>query len=83
MGTGFDDATLTGLRRRLESIERESRPFAAERGLPRKGVHWVHPRLVAEVGFTEWTGDDKLRHPRFIGMRSDKDPADVVKESPS
>jgi ATP-dependent DNA ligase len=58
-------------------------PFAATRGLPRKGVHWVAPRLVAEIAFTEWTGDDKLRHPRFVGLRSDKRAAEVVKETPA
>jgi bifunctional non-homologous end joining protein LigD len=83
VGTGYDDATLTTLRRRLEALERETPPFAAERGLPRKGVHWVRPRLVAEVGFTEWTDDHRLRHPRFVALRSDKDPADVVRERPA
>jgi bifunctional non-homologous end joining protein LigD len=43
----------------------------------------VEPRLVAEVGFTEWTGDNRLRHPRFLGIRTDKDPAEVVKETPA
>jgi bifunctional non-homologous end joining protein LigD len=41
-------------------------------------VHWVEPRLVAQVGFTEWTADGQLRHPRFKGLRRDKNPADVV-----
>jgi bifunctional non-homologous end joining protein LigD len=40
----------------------------------------VEPRLVAQVAFTEWTGDGQLRHPRFQGLRRDKDPADVVRE---
>ncbi|HEY7470729.1 MAG TPA: non-homologous end-joining DNA ligase [Gemmatimonadota bacterium] len=83
VGTGYDDTTLETLRRRLASLERETSPFAEERGLPRKGVHWVRPRLVAEVGFTEWTGDHKLRHPRFVALRSDKDAADVVRERPA
>lgn len=83
VGTGYDEATLIELGRRLASLERSTPPFAVTRGLPRKGVHWVNPRLVAEVAFTEWTGDDKLRHPRFVGLRSDKRPAEVVKETPS
>jgi len=41
----------------------------------------VKPTLVAEVGFTEWTGDDKLRHPRFLGLRRDKNPKRVVREA--
>ena len=45
-------------------------------------MHWVQPRLVAEVGFSEWTTAGELRHPRFQGLRDDKDPADVVREMP-
>lgn len=82
VGTGFDDETLEELAGRLESLERKTPPFPGD-GLPRKGVHWATPKLVAEVGFTEWTGDGKLRHPRFVGLRHDKDPDDVVREGPS
>jgi bifunctional non-homologous end joining protein LigD len=42
----------------------------------------VHPKLVAQIGFTEWTRDGKLRHPRFLGLRRDKSPKDVVRERP-
>lgn len=82
VGTGFDDETLGDLGRRLSSLERKTPPFADPDGIPRKGVHWASPRLVAEVGFTEWTLDGKLRHPRFLGLRLDKDPKDVVRERP-
>jgi bifunctional non-homologous end joining protein LigD len=82
VGTGYDEATLVALEGRLASLERATSPFADATGLPRKGVHWVRPDLVAEVGFTEWTRDGRLRHPRFVGLRSDKDPADVVRERP-
>lgn len=82
VGTGFDDQTLGALRDRLSSLERKSCPFADPDGIPEKGVHWASPRLVAEVGFTEWTADGKLRHPRFLGLRRDKDPKDVVRERP-
>ena len=64
------------------SAERPDPPFEPVRGLPRSGVHWVEPRLVAQVGFTEWTADGRLRHPRFQGLRRDKNPADVVQEMP-
>ena len=47
-----------------------------------RGSHWVRPELVAQVGFSEWTGDGKLRHPRFIGLREDKKLTDVVREQP-
>lgn len=82
VGTGFDDATLRSLRRRLGQLEREQCPFADSGRIPHKGVHWVRPRLVGEVGFTEWTGDGRLRHPRFLGLREDKAARDVVRESP-
>jgi len=48
--------------------------------LPRRGVHWVKPKLVAQIGFTEWTPAEKLRHPRFLGLRQDKKPEEVVRE---
>jgi ATP-dependent DNA ligase len=49
-------------------------------GLPKKNVHWVEPKLVAQIAFTEWTSDNKLRHPSFLGLREDKDPHDVIRE---
>ncbi|HUO39230.1 MAG TPA: non-homologous end-joining DNA ligase [Mycobacterium sp.] len=81
VGTGFDVATLRRLHELLSSIEQDRSPFTrGEPGEP--GVHWVHPKLVAQVGFTEWTRDGKLRHPRYTGLRTDKDPKDVVRETP-
>jgi DNA ligase D-like protein (predicted ligase) len=81
VGTGFNQQTLDSLHATLAGLERDSSPF--DRGkLPRSGVHWVQPRLVAEVGFSEWTTTGELRHPRFQGLRDDKDPADVVREIP-
>ena len=66
---------------RLAGLEQDRSPF--DRGkLPRSGVHWVQPRLVAEVGFSEWTTDVELRHPRFQGLRDDKEPAEVTREMP-
>ena len=79
VGTGYDEETLERLHARLERLERKTPPFDAE-DLPRKGVHWVTPELVGEVGFTEWTEEGKLRHPRFLGLRRDKQPGDVVRE---
>jgi len=81
VGTGFSQRTLDILHAALTRLERDRPPF--DRGdLPRSRVHWVEPRLVAEVGFSEWTTDGQLRHPRFQGLRDDKDPADVVRETP-
>jgi bifunctional non-homologous end joining protein LigD len=81
VGTGFNQRTLDRLHATLVGLEQDHSAF--DRGkLPRSGVHWVQPRLVAEVGFSEWTTDGELRHPRFQGLRDDKDPADVVRELP-
>lgn len=81
VGTGFDTATLRSLGERLRAMEVEDRPFAPHPMLPRKDVRWVRPELVAQVAFTEWTGDGQLRHPRFLGLRDDKDPREVVRET--
>jgi DNA ligase D-like protein (predicted ligase) len=82
VGTGFDRPTLTSLHATLAADEQATAPFEPVRGLPRSGVHWVTPALVAQVGFSEWTPDGELRHPRFQGLRRDKDPAQVVRETP-
>jgi bifunctional non-homologous end joining protein LigD len=80
VGTGFDEATLRSLHERLSAIEQDAPPFT--RGLPREtGARWVRPELVAQIGFTEWTRDGKLRHPRYQGLRTDKDAGDVVRET--
>ena len=79
VGTGFDTDTLDTLRADLDELERDTPPF--DRGkLPGNSPHWVTPELVAEVAFTEWTRDDRLRHPRFIGLRRDKPARTVVRE---
>jgi len=79
VGTGFDTDTLQRLGRKLIQLETDTCPFVGD-GLPRRGVHWVKPKLVAQIGFTEWTAGDKLRHPRFLGLREDKKPEEVVRE---
>lgn len=80
VGTGFDDATLRSLHERLSRLEQPRPPFT--RGLVREpGAHWVRPKLVAQVGFSEWTRDGKLRHPRYLGLRTDKKPDEVVRET--
>ena len=81
VGTGFSQRVLDSLHARLVKLERDRPAF--DRGqLPRSRVHWVEPRLVGEVGFSEWTTDGQLRHPRFQGLRDDKAPAEVVREMP-
>ena len=70
VGTGYTEKTLADLARRFASRRTERSPFSTPPG--EKGAHWVKPDLVAQVGFTEWTEDGKLRHPTFLGLRSDK-----------
>lgn len=79
VGTGYDHKTLKSLRKKMDRVERKEPPGAGG-DLPNTGVHWIEPELVGEVGFTEWTEDGKLRHPRFLGLREDKNPRDVVRE---
>jgi DNA ligase D-like protein (predicted ligase) len=79
VGTGYDTDTLRQLGSQLKQLETAVSPFAGD-GLPRRGVHWVRPKLVAQIGFTEWTPGGKLRHPRFLGLREDKRPEEVVRE---
>jgi DNA ligase D-like protein (predicted ligase) len=81
VGTGFDQRTLTALRHRFDELAAESSPFADP--VRERGAHWLRPDLVAEIGFTEWTRDHRLRHPRYLGLREDKPAADVVREEAS
>jgi DNA ligase D-like protein (predicted ligase) len=80
VGTGFDESTLRELGARLRRIRRQTPPFADADSIRERGITWVEPRLVAEVGFTEWTRHGRLRHPRFQGLRFDKSSREVVKE---
>jgi bifunctional non-homologous end joining protein LigD len=82
VGTGFGRATLEALGRRLRELEREDPPFAEVHPIPR-GTHWVEPELVAQIAFSEWTRDGRLRHPRYLGLRDDKPAREVVRERPS
>jgi bifunctional non-homologous end joining protein LigD len=81
VGTGFTELTLDRLGDELEHRERSSPPFVAD-DLPR-AARWAEPELVAEIAFSEWTRDGKLRHPRYQGLRYDKPAHEVVREEPS
>jgi bifunctional non-homologous end joining protein LigD len=80
VGTGFDQATLREIGATLRGLRRDDPPFADAASIRERGVTWVKPQLVAQVGFTEWTRDGRLRHPRFLGLRDDKPAGDVVRE---
>jgi bifunctional non-homologous end joining protein LigD len=94
VGTGFNETSLRALHRELEKIRIPNCPF---KNLPeRKGdryspgltasemkkCHWVEPKLVAQIRYTEWTRDNKLRHPVYLGLRHDKSAKEVVRETP-
>ena len=81
VGTGFDTALLHRLRALLDRAEQRTPPFTRAVGLPRLGAHWVRPEVVVQVAFTEWTVHNKLRHPRLVGIREDKSPGEVVRET--
>ncbi|MFI5268306.1 MAG: non-homologous end-joining DNA ligase [Chloroflexota bacterium] len=80
VGTGFTEAILADLGRRLAPLARETNPFAS--GKQPRASHFVEPELVAEIEFTEWTSDGHIRHPSFKGLRDDKPARDIVHETP-
>jgi len=80
VGTGFSEQVLDDLLRRLTRLERKTSPFVDVPRDAAKDAHWVTPRLVGEVTFTEWTSDGSLRHPAWRGLRPDKAPEDVRPE---
>lgn len=82
VGTGFSSQSLLELTSKLRRLERNQSPLA-KRLSGMRGVHWVQPQLVAEVEFTEWTDDGRLRHPSFQGLREDKKPHEIVREKPA
>ena len=78
-GAGFTDEELAQVWKRLRAIETKTPPFATTPKTNER-PHWVQPKLVAEVKFTEWTADNKLRHPTYIGLRDDIPAASVRRE---
>ncbi|HEX2612402.1 MAG TPA: non-homologous end-joining DNA ligase [Fibrobacteria bacterium] len=95
VGTGFTGALLKSLHARMKKLARKDCPFV-NLPEPRAGrygagvtvsemrrCHWLKPELVAQVKFSEWTRDGKLRQPVFLGLREDKDASDVVREEPA
>jgi len=78
VGTGFDTRRLEELYGQLKALEQARSPLATVP--PGVKGHWVKPRLIAEVAFTEWTGDGRIRHPVFHGLRTDKDVEAIVRE---
>ncbi len=85
VGTGFTMKSLDDAIKRLAPLEQSKSPFTPMPSRAQTGprVHWVKPALVAEVAFSEWTDDGRLRHPSFQGLRFDKPANDVVREEPA
>jgi bifunctional non-homologous end joining protein LigD len=95
VGTGFNEKLLRSLHSDLSKIQVESCPFFNvptpgrsrwDQGLTPadlKRCHWVKPTMVCQVKFTEWTRDDRLRQPVFLGLREDKSATEAVKEKAS
>jgi bifunctional non-homologous end joining protein LigD len=93
VGTGFNEALLQSLHRQFSKIARKDCPFvnlpATRQGRYGQGLtpkemrscHWLHPEMVCQVRFSEWTRDGKLRQPVFLGLREDKNPKEVVRET--
>jgi bifunctional non-homologous end joining protein LigD len=83
VGTGFTSDVLTDLRRRLNHLEQNECPFLPKPAGPLgRDAHWVKPELVAEVAFSEWTEDGKIRHPSFQALREDKRAPEITREEP-
>jgi bifunctional non-homologous end joining protein LigD len=76
VGAGFNTETLTSLHRKFRPLIRRKSPFAQV--VRERDVTFLAPRLVAQLSFTEWTKDGKLRHPVYLGLRDDKKPRDVT-----
>jgi bifunctional non-homologous end joining protein LigD len=82
VGTGFTFKQRSDLKKQLDKFSRQTSPLAAvpkDPGL--RQTHWTEPKMIAEVAFTEWTSDGSIRHPSFQGLREDKNPKEVVRES--
>jgi bifunctional non-homologous end joining protein LigD len=79
VGSGFNDRTLESVGQQLAALARDTSPF--DDHVPYREARFIDPQLVAQVEFTEWTQGDTLRHPVFKGMRDDKDPTAVVRET--
>jgi bifunctional non-homologous end joining protein LigD len=79
VGTGFDQAALKSLYGVMQALRTDKNPFD-QKVKDVKTITWLMPKLVGEVKFTEWTSEGEMRHPVFLGLRSDKAAADVVRE---
>ena len=82
VGTGFDTKTLKSIWEKMQPLAQARSPFV-EKSPTGRGHHWVEPKLVCEVRFSDWTDDGGIRHPAFLGLRTDKKPEDCRKDEPA
>ena len=82
VGTGFDQESSLLLRKKLDTLAQSAMPFAGVASDAKRGAHWVSPKLVCEVEFSEWTADGRLRHPSFQGLREDKPAKSIGRDVP-
>jgi len=81
VGTGFDERSLDELSKLAKKQERKTSPLVGVPGPDARDAHWMSPTLVGEVEFAEWTRDGRLRQPSWRGLRPDKSPDEIVRES--
>ena len=79
VGTGFDEVALKSLYETMQPLRADKKPFA-QKIKQESAITWLVPKLVGEVKFTEWTTEGEMRHPAFLGLRTDKKAADVIRE---
>ncbi|MBS1594472.1 MAG: DNA ligase D [Bacteroidetes bacterium] len=82
-GTGFNDETLRELFDKFQPLLTDRSPFANEVKRPGGRIQWLKPKLVCQVKFTEWTDENSMRHPVYMGLRIDKKPKEVIREKPA
>lgn len=84
VGTGFNEQRLNDIYKKIHLLERDTPPISTPlTSIQARGVHWVEPKLVCEVEYTEWTSDGILRQAAFISLRTDKPPKDIIRERPN
>lgn len=82
VGTGFDEKTLAALKKSMTPLEVKTSPFSDRAAGVARGVTWIRPKLVCQVGFAGWTRERLLRQARFLGLRADRKPVELKKDDP-
>lgn len=84
VGTGFNATRLADIYKKMKALEQDKQTVSTKlTGMQRKGAHWIKPKLICEVEFAEWTGEEILRQASFISLRTDKPVKDIIREQPT